>query len=99
MEQSGTSALGVSPLWEICRDVARADRVVRPYGINAEPCLDAARGDVGIAPYESPAAVFRVLRKKRDAIGVSFLLLMVADPLPFLAVLVQQGEILDIRRL
>lgn len=52
MEQSGTSALGVSPLWEICRDVARADRVVRPYGINAEPCLDAARGDVGIAPYE-----------------------------------------------
>lgn len=52
MEQSGTSALGVSPLWEICRDIARADRVVRPYGINAEPCPDAARGDVGIAPYE-----------------------------------------------
>ena len=71
MEQSGTSTLGVSPLWEICRDVARADRVVRPYGINAEPCLDTARGDVGIAPYESTAAVFRVLRKKRDAIGVS----------------------------
>lgn len=52
MEQSGTSTLGVSPLWEICRDVARADRVVRPYEKNAEPCLDAARGDVGIAPYE-----------------------------------------------